>query len=148
MAHIHAMKMPHGGSMNALHRNAPPTPHELLTKNSRKLVAQTFFGTLLKQMHDSPFKSNLFDGGRGGQAFSSMLDQHLADRMARGAGRKLVASMVRHIEQKNGVVKEPAEADKNKAPRKSPYEARFPSRVNFKSPTSARRSHDSADFRA
>ena len=48
------------------------------------LVAQTFYGTMLKQMRNSPFKSKLFDGGRGGEAFASMFDQHLADRMSRG----------------------------------------------------------------
>src|SRR5690348_1911041 len=39
--------------------------HDQLTEQARKWVAQTFFGTLLKQMSDSPFKSELFSGGRG-----------------------------------------------------------------------------------
>ena len=43
--------------------------HDQLTQQAQKWVAQTFFGTLLKQMHDSPFKSELFSGGRGGEAF-------------------------------------------------------------------------------
>jgi Rod binding domain-containing protein len=88
----------------------PPTPnlartpasqlsdHDKLVHQTQVWVAQTFFGTLLKQMHESPFRSEMFDGGRGGQAFSSLYDQHLSERMARGAGSKLVRSIVRKIE--------------------------------------------------
>ncbi len=67
---------------------------------AQKWVAQTFYGTLLKQMHESPFKSKMFDGGRGGQVFSSLLDQRLADRMGCSSGSKLVNSIVRRIEAK------------------------------------------------
>ena len=55
-----------------------------LVKQARVWVSQTFFGTLLKQMHDSPFRSEIFSGGRGGQAFSSLFNQHLTERMAGG----------------------------------------------------------------
>jgi len=79
---------------------AAPTQHDRVQKQTEKWVAQTFFGTLLKQMDDSPFKSELFSGGRGGQAFSSLYHQQLADRIARGAGHKLVKSIVRSIEAK------------------------------------------------
>jgi hypothetical protein len=83
---------------NAIH-NLAPTRHQQLTKQAQRLVAQTFYGTLLKQMHESPFKSELFSGGRGGQAFGPIFDQHLIDRMSRGAGGdKLVRSMVRRWE--------------------------------------------------
>src|SRR5688500_12670094 len=74
------------------------TRHEQLVRQTRNWVAQTFFGTLLKQMDDSPFKSELLSGGRAGQAFSSLYHQQLAERMARGAGDKLVNSIVRRIE--------------------------------------------------
>ena len=71
-----------------------------LVKQARVWVSQTFFGTLLKQMHDSPFRSELFSGGRGGQAFSSLFDQHLTERMAGGkSAGKLVNSIVKHIER-------------------------------------------------
>jgi Rod binding domain-containing protein len=71
-----------------------------LVKQARVWVSQTFFGTLLKQMHDSPFKSELFSGGRGGQAFSSLFDQHLTQRMAGGkSAEKLVNSIVKKIER-------------------------------------------------
>src|SRR5438552_6687803 len=79
---------------------APHTQHDKLVKQTRNWVAQTFFGTLLKQMEDSPFKSEMFSGGRGGQAFSSLYHQQLAERMAGAAGSKLVNSVVRRIEAK------------------------------------------------
>ena len=72
--------------------------HEQLVRQTQQWVAQTFFGVLLKQMHESPFKSELFDGGRGGQAFAPMMDQKLIEHMSRGAGRNLVRSVVRKLE--------------------------------------------------
>jgi Rod binding domain-containing protein len=84
-----------------------------LTKQARVWVSQTFFGTLLKQMHDGPFKSELFAGGRGGQAFSSLLDQHLTQRMAGGKfATKLVGSIVKKIERANpGLFRDDDEPD-------------------------------------
>jgi Rod binding domain-containing protein len=80
--------------------------HDALVKQTHVWVSQTFFGALLKQMRESPFRSELFDGGRGGQAFGSMFDQHLADRMARGAGKKLVNAIVKKIEAKKAYEKQ------------------------------------------
>lgn len=70
-----------------------------LEAQARQLVSQTFFGTMLKQMRDSPFKSDLFEGGRGGQAFSSLYDQKLVEQMSRGAGKKLVDSIVNRFKR-------------------------------------------------
>ena len=78
--------------------SAPPDDHTKLENETRTWVAQTFFGTLLKQMRNSPFKSDLFSGGRGGEAFGSLYDQQLAERMANGVGSKLVDSIVRKME--------------------------------------------------
>jgi Rod binding domain-containing protein len=77
-----------------------PAQHDRLTRQAQTWVAQTFFGTLLKQMENSPFKSDLFSGGRGGEAFSSLYHQRLAEHMTRGAGSKLVNAIVRKIEAK------------------------------------------------
>ena len=85
------------------------TQHEKLERQTRNWVAQTFFGTLLKQMENSPFKSELFSGGRGGEAFSSLYHQRLAEHMARGAGSKLVNSIVRRIEAKAAYQKQQAQ---------------------------------------
>jgi Rod binding domain-containing protein len=75
-----------------------PNQHDQLVKQAEKWVAQTFYGTLLKQMREDPFHSDLFDGGNGGKAFEQMLDQRLADHMSRGAGGKLVRAIVHKIE--------------------------------------------------
>jgi Rod binding domain-containing protein len=80
--------------------------HEKLTKQAQTWVGQTFFGTMLKQMRESPFHSDLFDGGRGGQAFGSLYDQQLAERMSRGAGQNLVHSIVRRLEARADAVKQ------------------------------------------
>src|SRR3954467_3398325 len=85
-------------TQNFAHHAAPKSQHEQLVEKTGTWVAQSFFGTLLKQMRESPFKSDLFSGGQGGQAFSSLYDQHLSEHMARGAGHKIVNSIVRRIE--------------------------------------------------
>jgi Rod binding domain-containing protein len=84
--------------------NAGPTQSQdaQLEAQAKQLVSQTFFGTMLKQMRDSPFKSDLFEGGRGGQAFSSLYDQRLVEQMSRGAGKKLVDSIVKRFKQAKG----------------------------------------------
>jgi Rod binding domain-containing protein len=79
--------------------------HGQLVAQTQKWVAQTFFGQLLKQVRSSPFRSELLDGGRGGQVFGSMYDQRLAEHMARGAGSKLVNSIVKRIEAKQAYQK-------------------------------------------
>jgi Rod binding domain-containing protein len=66
-----------------------------LREKAQNLIGQTFYATLMKQMHDSPFKSELFNGGRGGEAFSGMLDQTLAQRMSAKMGDKLTRPIVR-----------------------------------------------------
>ena len=73
--------------------------HAKLVKQAEKWVAQTFYGQMLKQMRNSPFKSEMFSGGRGGEAFGEMFDQQLADRMSKGAGGDLVDSIVSRLEK-------------------------------------------------
>jgi Rod binding domain-containing protein len=100
----------------SLARGGPLSDHDKLVKQTQKWVAQSFFGTILKQMHDSPFKSDMLDGGRGGQAFGSLYDQQLADRMSRGVGHKLVNSIVRKIEAKNAYEKQKGTSDTRRSP--------------------------------
>jgi hypothetical protein len=81
------------------HMDLDVSQHEKLVQTTRVWVAQTFYGPMFRQMRNSPFKSELFEGGRGGQAFQAQLDQHLAERMAGSrAADRLVNSIVRRIE--------------------------------------------------
>lgn len=77
--------------------------HNKLVEQAQKWVGQTFYGTLMKQMHNSPFKSKILDGGRGQQAFQPLMDQQLVDRMSRKSAKGLVRSIVKKIEKKNGL---------------------------------------------
>jgi Rod binding domain-containing protein len=96
-SHSHAQQI--GGSFASSHPKSSGDPHhDALVKQTQKWVAQTFYGEMLKQMRNSPFKSKMFEGGEGGQAFTQMFDQQLADKMATGSGRKLVDSIVNKIE--------------------------------------------------
>ena len=76
----------------------PSTPAraERLRPVARQWVSQTFFGTMLKQARESPLvdKDSPFSGGRGGEAFTSLLDQHLATTSAEGVGGDLVEAIV------------------------------------------------------
>lgn len=80
--------------------------HDQLTGQAQKWVGQTFYGALLKQMHDSPFKAEWLDGGRGGQAFQPLLDQKLVDHLSRSSGKPLVRSIVRKLEGKRAYQKQ------------------------------------------
>jgi Rod binding domain-containing protein len=80
--------------------NVAQNQPDQLDRLARVLVAQTFFGPMLKQMRNSPFKSDLLEGGRGGQVFQAQLDQKLAERMAgAGSGNRLVKSIVKRLEK-------------------------------------------------
>jgi len=72
--------------------------HKELVKQAQKWVSNAFYGTLLRQMRKSPFKSEIFDGGRGGEMFTTLLDQQLSDRMSGAAPDPLVKAIVSKIE--------------------------------------------------
>ncbi len=72
--------------------------HQQLIDNAQKWVAQAFYSPILKQMRNSPFKSELFSGGRGEEAFGTLMDQHLTERMSRGSGKGLASAIVRKLE--------------------------------------------------
>src|SRR5947208_1646173 len=111
---------------NAHTQIAPPkTEHDKIQEQARKWVAQTFYGAMLKQMRESPFKSEMFSGGRGGQAFATMLDQHLADHMSRAAGSKLVNAIARKLEARAGYVKQAGSSRRSVAPA-TPNNMRMP----------------------
>ncbi len=72
-----------------------------LREATEQLVGQALFLPLLKQARDTAFKSDLFHGGRGEEAFGAQLDMTLADRMARRDAQGLVDSIVQQITRNN-----------------------------------------------
>jgi Rod binding domain-containing protein len=67
---------------------------------AKAFVAQAFFSPMLKQVREGGFKSEtgqMLSGGRGGEAFAAMLDQHRAQHMARSAGDGLVDAIVNRL---------------------------------------------------
>lgn len=86
-------------------KTSNPLERSPLVKESQRFIAHAFFGTILKQMHNSPWRSELFSGGQAGRNFQALLNDRLADRLANNAAsRKLVQSMVRKLEKKAGAV--------------------------------------------
>lgn len=81
---------------------AAPTQTQQLRQKVDQWVGQVFFGTLMKQVRESPFKSEMFSGGRGGGAFQQMLDGILVERGSRDLGGQLTDAIVRKLD-KNSV---------------------------------------------
>jgi Rod binding domain-containing protein len=79
-----------------------------LRAQAEKFVAQSFFVPIFKQMRNSPFKSELFGGGRGGEVFQGMLDGVISERMSRGGGKDLVDSMVKKLDPQLAKLMEPS----------------------------------------
>src|SRR5271170_8183181 len=76
----------------------PLSQHDKLIVQTRKWVAMSFFEPMLQEMRNSPFRSDLLDGGSAGKAFESMYDERLSEKMASDASDTLVQSIVRKIE--------------------------------------------------
>jgi Rod binding domain-containing protein len=93
-----------------IHPAANLTPAELkhakLVEQTKKWVALSFFEPILKEIRKDPFRSKLFDGGEGGEAFGSMYDERMAEKMTTTASNSLVNSIVRTIEAKSAYAKQ------------------------------------------
>ena len=117
---FHSIAAPGKSPLNATKSLVGSIPgaeqHKKLVAQTQKWVAQTFYGTLLKQVRQSPFRSELMDGGRGGEAYGSLYDQHLAENMSRGVGMKLVNSIVKKIEAKQAYQKQAKSGKKDGKP--------------------------------
>ena len=80
-------------------KNAPISDRSTLERTASQVIAQTFYGTLLRQIQNSPFKSELFSGGRGGQAFGAMFYDHLATKMSSSIDPRLARTLVKRYEK-------------------------------------------------
>jgi len=69
---------------------------------AEQLVGIALIKPLLEQARENPFKTELFHGGPGEEAFGAQLDQHLADRMAKRAGGSIVDAVMNRWNQNFG----------------------------------------------
>jgi Rod binding domain-containing protein len=81
----------------ATDRRKPLEPEEMakLEQSSATLVNQFFMGSMLKQMRQSPFKVDSLNGGKGGEAYAGLFDQHIAEHAGNRIAKSLVNSMVK-----------------------------------------------------
>ncbi len=71
--------------------------------SAQQLVASTFLLPLLQTARQDPFRTEMFHGGFGEDAFGAQLDTQLADRMASGPAFKgLVDAVYRQIARPSG----------------------------------------------
>jgi len=63
----------------------------------QKLLGQAFFGPIVKQMRNGPWKDKLMSGGRGGDAFQSMMDQRMVEQLGHSIGGPLVRAMTERM---------------------------------------------------
>lgn len=87
---------PTSTSINLLPRQ--PAASDELRPKVQQWVSQSFVGELLKQVRNSPFKSELFGGGHAGDAYGKMYDIEIAKQVAPAIAGPLVDSIVRHID--------------------------------------------------
>lgn len=104
-----------------LSKASQPTQDDALRKQSEQLVNGLFMGTMLKQMRSSAFHDSTFSGGRAGEAYAGLFDQHLTAKAGGGMAGKLVDVMVRHFRRGQDA------ATRDKQQEQSPRNPRKPS---------------------
>lgn len=80
-----------------------PARDKELRQKAQILVNQFFIGTMLKQMRDSPFKNEMFSGGKGGEAFQGLFDQRLSERAGGRVASSLVDSLVKGLRKRDSI---------------------------------------------
>mgnify|MGYP006273423515 CR=1 FL=1 len=84
-----------GFSLNAIGTaDAGGGDEAALRASAEELVGMALFLPLLKQARENPFRTDLFHGGQGEDAFAARLDEELADRLAKRSGGELVEAIV------------------------------------------------------
>ena len=75
-----------------------------LEEHAGTVVGQTFLGTLLKQMRQSPYADNRFSGGSAGGSYSTLLDMQLSEIAGPRLARDLSKAIARSIGSTTGKV--------------------------------------------
>ena len=74
-----------------------PAAEEPAREAAEELVAFALVMPMMKMARNSPFKSELFHGGRGEKAFGNRLDQLLARRIVGGSNLPVVDAVHRQL---------------------------------------------------
>ncbi|MCC6580835.1 MAG: hypothetical protein IT440_10370 [Phycisphaeraceae bacterium] len=72
---------------------------------AEQLVASTLVMPILSQMRQDPFRTEMFHGGFGEDAFNQQLDTVLSDRIVKGSHFSVVEAVCRRIAGKNSSAK-------------------------------------------
>ncbi len=95
-----SQQMPHTSSLAMEGKS-----RTLLRERVGEFVGNIFYGTLLKELQNSTIRSELFHGGRGEEAFRSMLNMELARRMGQSPddpiANHMYAAMVKRRDEKD-----------------------------------------------
>jgi len=82
---------------------------------ARQFLSSALVRPIFQQMHESPWKSELFHGGFAEDTFNGMLDTHLADRVVRsldsGDGLGLISKVTDKALNKSGPAAPAVEVD-------------------------------------
>jgi hypothetical protein len=77
-------------------RSAESIAQERALREKFQIIVNKFFlGSMMKQMRNSPFKNEMFNGGKGGEAFQGLMDQHLTEHAGGKVAKSLVDAMVK-----------------------------------------------------
>lgn len=80
---------------------AKMTPTErAIHKKSSELLGQVFFAPILAKMHESPFKTEISSGGRGGEAFAPMMDALMIKKVVPPTGhlvQRFAGNILHHL---------------------------------------------------
>lgn len=68
-------------------------------ESADQLIASAFILPVLEEVRNSPFKTEMFSGGRGEEVFGQQLDVIFAERITQSAGFGLSDALVRQFGQ-------------------------------------------------
>jgi len=85
---------------SALASPAKVPARSALRRAADELVGEVFYGTLLRQMRQSPLKGKYGHGGRGEEVFQGQLDAVFAARAGQARGGDLAAAVVKRFERR------------------------------------------------
>jgi len=74
-----------------------PNAEQQVRQAATKFVSSAFVKPVLEMMHESPFAEEPFKPNAAQRRFTPLLDQHMADRITRGANFPLVDRIVEQV---------------------------------------------------